>query len=169
MIDWIEKTRASFAREETAKVKTAIAVALLIAAVPASAQMLKCVGKDGKVEYAAQCPPGTKEQQTGIKNEPGAIKPVAPTQQKSLAEREADFRKRQTEGAETRQKDEKKAAETAQNQEACLNAKANLAALQEGHRVTTVDPKTGERVFVEDAQRPAEIARAQGLVTNNCK
>ncbi len=150
--------------------KTVIAVAVLIAAFPAgSAQMLKCIGKDGKVEYAAQCPPGTKEQQTGIRNEPGAIKSAPPAQQKSLAEREADFRKRQTEGAEARKKDEEKAAETAQNRDACLNAKANLAALQEGHRVTTVDPKTGERVFVEDAQRPAEIARAQGLVTNNCK
>jgi hypothetical protein len=50
-----------------------------------------------------------------------------------------------------------------------LNAKASLAALQEGQRVSRVDPKTGERVFVEDAERPAEIARAQSLVANNCK
>ena len=150
--------------------KSVVAVAaLMIAAIPASAQMLKCVGKDGKVEYAAQCPPGTKEQQTGIRNQPGAIKPGAAPQQKSLAEREADFRKRQTEATEARQKDEQKAAESAQNQEACLNAKANLAALQEGQRVSKVDPRTGERVFVEDAERPAEIARAQSLVAGNCK
>jgi hypothetical protein len=150
-------------------VKTAIALALMIATAPASAQMLKCIGKDGKVEYATQCPSGTTQQQTGIRNEPGAIKPGAAPQQKSLAEREADFRKRQTEATEARQKSDQKAAETAQNQEACLNAKANLAALQEGHRVSKVDPKTGERVFVDDAERPAEIARAQSLVANNCK
>ena len=78
------------------QVETAIAVVLMIAAVPASAQMLKCVGKDGKVEYATQCPPGSQEQQTGIRNQPGAIKSAPPAQQKSMAEREADFRKRQT-------------------------------------------------------------------------
>jgi hypothetical protein len=150
-------------------VKTIVAVVSMIAAVPASAQMLKCVGKDGKVEYATQCPPGTKEQQTGIRNQPGAIKSAPPAQQKSLAEREAEFRKRQTEASEARQKEEQKTAEAAQNREACLNAKANLAALQEGQRVSKVDPRTGERVFVEDAQRPAEIARAQSLVESNCK
>jgi hypothetical protein len=151
------------------QVKITVALALLIAAVPVSAQMLKCVSKDGKVEYATQCPPGTTEQQTGIRNQPGAIKSAPPAQQKSLAEREAEFRKRQTEATESRQKEEQKAAESAQNREACLNAKANLAALQEGQRVSRVDPKTGERVFVEDAERPAEIARAQSLVANNCK
>jgi hypothetical protein len=150
-------------------VRAAIAFALMIAAVPASAQLLKCVSKDGKVEYAAQCPPGTKEQQTGIKNDPGAIKSAPAPQQKSLAEREAEFRKRQLEGAEKREKGEKKAAETAQNQEACLNAKTNLQALQEGQRISKVDPKTGERVFVMDDERPAEIARAQALVKSNCQ
>lgn len=149
--------------------RTAIAIALLIAAAPASAQLLKCVGKDGKVEYAAQCPPGTKEQQTGIRNDPGAIKSAPPPQQKSLAEREAEFRKRQMEGAEAREKADKKATESAQNQEACMNAKATLAALQGGERVSKIDPKTGERLFIQDDERPAEVARAQALVKNNCQ
>jgi hypothetical protein len=162
----LEKTRASFAPEETAKMKTAIAIGLLIAAVPASAQMLKCVGKDGKVEYASQCPPGTTEQQTGIRNEPGKI---TTPQQKSLADREADFKKRQMEGAEDRKKSEQKAAETAANREACDNARANLKGLQEGQRVVRMDPKTGERIFVQDAERPAEVARAQKAVDTNCK
>jgi hypothetical protein len=138
----------------------------MIAAAPASAQMLKCVGKDGKVEYAAQCPSGTKEQQTGIRNEPGKM--TAP-QQKSLADREADFKKRQMEVADDRKKGEQKAAETAANREACDNARANLRGLQEGQRVVRMDPKTGERIFVQDDERPAEIARAQKSVDTNCK
>ena len=147
--------------------KTAIAfLALSIVAVPASAQMLKCVAKDGKVEYAAQCPPGTTEQQTGIRNEPGAIK-APPT--KSLAEREADAKKRQAESAEDKKKAEQKAAETAVNREQCENARANLRGLQEGQRVVRLDPKTGERIFVQDEERPAEIARAQKSVDANCK
>lgn len=139
--------------------------ALLIAAVPASAQMLKCIGKDGKVEYAAQCPSGTTEQQTGIKNDPKS----APPQQKSLAERDAEFRKRQIEGAEAQKKSDQKSAESTTNKEACENARANLKGLQEGQRIARTDPKTGQLVFVQDEERPAEIAKAQRLVENNCK
>ena len=146
--------------------KTAIAVALMIAAMPASAQMLKCIGKDGKVEYATQCPPGSKEQQTGIRNDPGKI--TTPPQ-KSLAEREADYRKRQMEGADERKKSEQQAAETAARKQACDNARANLAGLQGGQRIVRIDPKTGERIFVQDDERPAEIARAQKAVDTNCK
>jgi len=151
-------------------VKTAIALALTIAALPASAQMLKCVGKDGKVEYAAQCPTGTKQVDTGIRNAPAAPSSKAPAAQpKTTAEREAEFKKRQLEGAEAREKAEKKASETAQNREACDNARGNLKALQEGQRITKIDPKTGERLFVEDADRPAEIAKAEQLVKSNCQ
>lgn len=149
--------------------KTAIALALIFAVFPASAQMLKCVSKDGKVEYAAQCPTGTKEQETGIKNAPSAPSKGSAPQQKSLAEREAEFRKRQIESTEAREKAAKKTSETEQNREACLNAKANLSAIQDGQRISKIDPKTGERVFVEDADRPAEIARAQKLVQTNCQ
>lgn len=149
--------------------RTAIALVILIAAGPASAQLLKCVAKDGKVEYAAQCPPGTQAQQTGIRNAPAAPSGGSANQQKSLAEREAEFRKRRMESEEARQKSEKSAAEAAVNREACDNARAHLRALQEGQRIARVDPKTGERVFLEDAERPAETARAQKLVENNCK
>jgi hypothetical protein len=41
--------------------------------------------------------------------------------------------------------------------------------LQEGQRISQIDPRTGERIFIEDPQRPAEIARAQQAVNSNCK
>jgi hypothetical protein len=137
--------------------------------IPAYGQLLKCVGKDGKVEYASQCPPGAKESQTGIKNAPAGPASGAAPQQKSMAEREADFKKRQLEGAEARQKDQAKAAEDAEKREACAASRIQLKALQEGQRISRIDPKTGERVFVEDADRPGEIARAQRSVDSNCK
>jgi hypothetical protein len=150
-------------------VKAAIALVLMLSVVPAHGQLLKCVGKDGKVEYAAQCPPGSKELQTGIKSTPGGPKPSASPQQKSLAEREADFRKRQLEGTEARQKEEAKAAEKAAQREDCERARTYVKSLQEGQRIAQVDPKTGERVFLDDANRPAEIARAQKIADSNCK
>lgn len=149
--------------------KIVIAFLVLLAPVAAHGQLLKCVGKDGKVEYAAQCPPGTKELQTGIKSVPKAAAPGGAPQQKSLAEREADFRKRRLEGAEAQKKEEAKAAEKAEQREACDRAQVYLKSLQEGQRIARVDPKTGERVFLEDADRPAEIAKAQRVVDTNCK
>jgi hypothetical protein len=148
--------------------KTMIALFFMLAPIAAQAQMLKCVGKDGKVEYAAQCPPGTKAQDTGIRNDPS--KAAASAQQpKSAAERDADFKKRQTDGAEARQKEEAKTAENAEKRETCDRAKVYLKSLQEGQRIAEIDPKTGERVFLDDARRPAEIAKAQRTVESSCK
>jgi hypothetical protein len=149
-------------------VKLIIALLMMLAPFAAhSQQLLKCVGKDGKVEYASQCPPETTEMQTGIRNVPSAS--PAPAQQKSLAEREAEFRKRQSSGAEARQKDEKKAAEAQERQAACEQARTYLKSLQIGNRISTIDPKTGERVFLEDPDRPAEIAKTQRSIDANCK
>jgi len=152
-------------------VKQLIACIVLIAPLAAHAQLMKCVGSDGRVEYAADCPPGTKGQATGIQStREGPSSSGAPAaKQKSLAEREVDFRKRQTEGAEAQQKAETKAAEVAQRREACDRAQTYLRSLQEGQRVARVDPKTGERVFLEDADRAAEVTRARNMADANCK
>jgi hypothetical protein len=152
-------------------VKAAIAFLVLLVPFAAHGQLLKCTGKDGRVEYATQCPPGTQEQQTGIKStrEGPSGSGAASPQQKSIAEREADFRKRQMESAEAQKKEAAKATEMAQNRENCERARIYLRSLQEGQRISQIDPKTGERVYLEDPARPAEIARAQSAVDSNCK
>ena len=147
--------------------------ALIAALVPlaAHAQLLKCVGADGRVEYATECPAGSKETQTGIRTtrDGPASTGAASPEQKSIAEQEAAFRKRQMESAEAQKKEEAKAAELAQNRDNCERARIYLSSLQEGQRISQIDPRTGERVFLEDPQRPAEIARAQQAVASNCK
>jgi Skp family chaperone for outer membrane proteins len=150
-------------------VKSFITILMLLAPLAAHGQLLKCVSKDGKVEYAAQCPPGTKQLQTGIKSEPAKTVTKGEAQPKTLAEREAEFKKRQLEATESRQKENEKAAERAFNREACENAQSHLKGLQEGQRIVRVDPRTGDRVFMEDMDRPAEIAKAQKVVSTNCK
>lgn len=151
--------------------RVAIALIALLAPLAVHGQLLKCVGADGRVEYAAECPAGAKEVQTGIRSTregPSSTGGASP-QQKSIAEQEAAFRKRQMEGADAQKKEEAKAAEMALNRENCQRAQIYLRSLQEGQRITQIDPKTGERIFVEDPQRPAEIARAQQAVDSNCK
>jgi len=151
--------------------RVAIALIVLLAPLTAHGQLLKCVSADGRVEYAAECPAGTKQTQTGIRSTREGPSPSGATspQQKSLAEQEAAFRKRQMEGAEAQKKDEAKAAELAQSRENCQRAQIYLRSLQEGQRISQIDPKTGERIYIEDPQRPAEIARAQKAVDSNCR
>lgn len=140
-----------------------LAVAFLPAA--AHAQILKCVGAGGRVEFAASCPPGTKAESTGIRNNPGAAS-AAP---KSLSDRDAEFRKRQLEQQEASKKAEEKSLESADRKQNCDSARDYLGGLQSGGRVAKNDPKTGERVFLEDSERAAEMVRAQRAIDTNCK
>lgn len=140
-----------------------LAVAFLPAA--AHAQILKCVGAGGRVEFAASCPPGTKAESTGIRNNPGAA-PAAP---KSLSDRDAEFRKRQLEQQEASKKADEKSQDSADRKQNCDSARDYLGGLQSGGRVAKNDPKTGERVFLEDSERAAEMARAQRAIDTNCK
>ena len=139
---------------------------MVLLSAAAYGQVLKCVGKDGKVEFTNVCPPGTSVQQTGIRNDPSST-PPAP--QKSLAERDAEFRKRMTDQQEAAVKAEKASAEDAQRAMACENSRAYLKTLQAGNRVVKTDPTTGERVFLQDAQYASEIASAQRAADANCK
>jgi hypothetical protein len=41
--------------------------------------------------------------------------------------------------------------------------------LQDGIRISRTDPNTGERSFLEDNDRPAEIEKAQKAVATWCK
>src|ERR1700754_1598854 len=125
--------------------KTIAACILMLVPMAVSAQqLLKCVGKDGKVEYAAQCSTGAKEQQTGIRNtkEGPTTDAKGSTAQKSIAEKDADFRKRQTDqqAAETKKAEDAKDAEARKAN--CDNSRSTLAALEGGERVTRNDPVT---------------------------
>jgi hypothetical protein len=60
-------------------------------------------------------------------------------------------------------------AADAQRQRACTDARGYLQNLQAGNRIVKTDPKTGERVYLEDAQYAGEIAAAQKSVEANCK
>lgn len=151
---------------------------MLLASTAAHGQLMKCIGKDGRVEYANQCPAGSKEQATGIRS--GSASPSTPSDsaepqkgkpeaQKSLAERDAEFRKRRIEKQEAEAKNAKKTAEDEQRKRACDDARAYLKNLEARNRVVKFDPKTGERVYLEEAQYASETAAAQRSIEANCK
>lgn len=148
--------------------KIVIGLVMMLLSAGAYGQLFKCVGKDGRVEYASVCPPGTRQEATGIRSTPASPAASAPAQ-KSLAEQEAEFRKRRAEQQEAQVQEQKKLAEAEQRRRACDDARAYLKALEEGQRIVRVDPRTGGRSYLEDAQYAAEKAAAQRSVEANCK
>ena len=140
--------------------------AALLAAGAAAGQVLECVDAKGNKEYAQTCPPGTVKETQLMKSSAGAASGAAA---KSLAEREAGFRKRTMERQEADAKAEKEKADAKITERNCLDARAHLRQLQDGQRIVRTDPNTGERSFLMDDERPAEIANARKAVASWCK
>lgn len=154
--------------------KVIIAAAVMLASATAHGQVVKCVSPDGSIEYANRCPSGASEHQTTISTKASSsVKPSsgakAPSAEKSLAERNAAFSKRQLEQREEQQKSQKLAAEEAQKTQACDDAKNYLRTLESGVQLRGADPKTGEIGYFDDARRAAETAKARNAVSQNCK
>ncbi|HTE14742.1 MAG TPA: DUF4124 domain-containing protein, partial [Burkholderiales bacterium] len=91
-------------KSANAKVIIVAGLVLAGASLTAQAQIMKCVGKDGRIEFASNCPPGTKQQDTGVGNKPAPAPAPAASKEsakenavapKSLADRDAESRKRQ--------------------------------------------------------------------------
>ena len=88
--------------------------------------------------------------------------------QKSVAEREADFKKRQAEAAEKSQKESETAASDSRREEQCRGLRQSLAALEGGQRIRRFNDK-GEPYFVEDAERAKDTERVRrDMATAKC-
>jgi hypothetical protein len=170
--------------------KSPIVAGLLLAivSVTAQAQIMKCVSKDGKIEFASSCPPGTKEQNTGVSNKAVSKPPVAAKDSKdgkdgkdakdskdkaeppkSLADRDAEYRKRQAEQKEAAAKAAQQAGESEDRRRACTYAQSNLTALRNRQRIMRTDPATGERSAYDEADYLREIGVNERIVADNCK
>ena len=152
--------------------KTLVALALMLASATAAAQINKCMDKGGKVVgYGTECPAGTRSEPSGVKSSPAPSSgaPAAASQPKSTAEKDADFRKRQMEKQEAEAKSQKKGAEAERRSQTCEQAQAYMKGLQAGNRITRTDPKTGERIYLDDKDYPGEMARTQRVISESCK
>jgi cell pole-organizing protein PopZ len=161
--------------------KLVISALLMVTAQGAQAQIMKCVGKDGRVEFAATCPPGTQQQATGVSTSKPAPAPAPAAAKdgtkdskdsaapKSLADRDAEFRKRQADQKAAEEKTAQKTTQDADRQRACQSAQSNLQALKSRQRLYRTDPKTGERVFYEEADYLRELPLTERNVAEYCK
>ena len=134
----------------------------------AMGQILECVDARGGKTIAQFCPPGTVRETQLNKGGTGTPDPGAATDAKSFAERDAEFRKRKLERQDAAAKSEKEATDREEAERNCNNALSAVRQLQDGLRIVKIDPDTGERSFLEDADRAVEIENAQKAADGWC-
>ena len=159
--------------------KTIVALLMISVSGVAAAQITKCVDKSGKaVSYgnAGECPAGSRAEQMAVKPAPAPAqapaatgKPTGAPAQKSLADRDAEFRKRQVEKQEADAKAQTKTAEAERLRQACEQNRGYLKSLESGQRVAVNNPKTGERSYLSDGEYASETAKARQAVAETCK
>lgn len=116
----------------------------------------------GKIPAAAPAPGAAA---TGSPAVNAATGPAAP---KTVAEREADFKKRQLADQKKAKEEGEKSEQEQQRKAACESQRQNLTSLESGQRIVRTDSK-GERYFVEDEQRAKDIAKArQDMAAAKC-
>jgi hypothetical protein len=102
-----------------------------------------------------------------VEAEKPAAAPTAANAPKSYAERDAEFRKRQQERAENERKAQEEQQRSAQKAAECERSRGYLRALEDGVRITRTDP-SGNRAYLDDSQRAAEMDRIRKAVRELC-
>lgn len=144
---------------------------------------------NGRVVYSDRPPPaGVKSDrivrqpsnaQTVLPSQPGPAAAATATTQpasdpraassgpRSLAEQEMEFRKRQQERADAERKAQEEQMKSAAKAAECERARGYLRVLEEGGRVARTD-SSGNREFLDDAQRASEVDRTKKVVQQAC-
>lgn len=86
----------------------------------------------------------------------------------SLAERNAEFKKRQQESAAKTAKADEQAKLDAEKKKYCADAKSNIGMLESGVRVSEMGPN-GERSYMSDEARAQKIKEQRESVNSMCK
>ena len=86
---------------------------------------------------------------------------------KTIAEREMEFRKRQQERAESEKKAAEEQTKSAAKTAECDRARGYMRSLEDGVRIQRTDA-SGNREFLDDAQRAAEVERTRKIIQSTC-
>jgi hypothetical protein len=96
----------------------------------------------------------------------GGRPPAAP-QGKSLAEQEAEFRKRAMDREKAEQKAEQDEAQAKERAATCAQAQGYLQMIESGTRLMRPDAE-GNRNFMDEDQRAAESEKTRDVIAKNC-
>lgn len=139
---------------------------LLLSSAVAFGQIYSWRDAEGKMHYSDTPPTGAEAKTIKVPatgNDDGGA-----AARKSLAEKEMDFKKRQTAAAEAAAKADKDKQTDEQRQTNCTQARNALQGLESGQIRFKAD-SSGGRVGLDGALRDEEIARARAAVQSWCK
>lgn len=147
-----------------------IFLAILLATATVAAQVYKWVDKDGKVQYTDTPPPptATRAETKKVDAPSSGAAVTAPATAKPAPDRVKEFDKRRNEAAEKTKKDSEAQANAEIDAENCRDARTALIDLESGRPINRSNDK-GERVFISDEQRQAEITKARAMAAAACK
>jgi hypothetical protein len=148
--------------------KLSLAICLLLTSFNSHAALNKWVDADGKVHYSDTPPTDVKVKTLRSSAAPDAITPVSGVAaQKSLAEREAEWKKSQKTKEESAQKATQEKESAVVRQKNCEIARNNLATLENSPSIVTYNEK-GERILMDDASRKQNTEEARKAVNSYC-
>jgi hypothetical protein len=144
----------------------AAAVAALALAGPAGTALYKWTDANGRVVYSDQPPTAPNVQAEVLR---GAAPAANPQAAKELAQKDAEFRKRQSDRADAAAKADKERATRDQRSEECSRVAATVQQLTWGQVVIYRANEKGEQVPMDEAARQKERARLEAWTKDNCK
>lgn len=134
----------------------------------------KWVDENNQIHYSDQ-PPPSNAKATPLRAQPesGPVAAIAPaasevTAPKTLAEREAEFRKAQKAKEEQEKKEAKQKEEAQARQRYCEDARSNQLTLENSRRISTYDSK-GELVYMDDATRNQRMEEVRKAISKHCQ
>ena len=172
--------------------RLSVLIVSLLAALPAAAQIYQWKDAQGRTHYSDTPPPKepvrtireAKPRTAPVVIEEGALQgegrpesgeatPAAngnaePAKPPTLAEKDAEFRKRQAASAEAAEKAEKERQRKEELSRKCDEARGQAAALQSGQRMVRFSA-SGEREVLDDAGRASALEGTQKFIADNCK
>jgi hypothetical protein len=150
---------------------TGLALLFLLAPLAQAVEMYKWIDAKGNPQYSNLPPPaGVKFEKVDI--EPAQAVSVPPaaakSPDKSSAETDLEFRRRQQAAEKEQKEEERKAAEAKAKQDNCAAAQGRVKMLTDGGRLLK-PTTTGEREYMGDEEIAAELAKAQQNADELCK
>jgi hypothetical protein len=145
-----------------------LAICLLLTSMTSHAALNKWVDADGKVHYSDSAPTDVKAKTLRSSSAPDAIAPASSVSApKTLAEREADWKKSQKTKEEAAQKAEQEKEAALVKQKNCESARSNLAGYENSRAIVKYDAN-GERSYLDEAARNKTIEDARKTVSTYC-
>jgi cytoskeletal protein RodZ len=162
--------------------KNFMLVILMMFCINAFAESYKWVDENNRVHYSDEPPPSSAKSKQLVStskakssaetsdstDSSNATEPSESGEPKTIAEHEAELRKKQKADKEAAVKAAQSKANKEANKENCTQAQLTLNALQADMRIMEVDAK-GEHVYLDDEQRQQRIEKTKKDISRLCK